>query len=90
MTKSDLITALSDRTQITKKDTELFLGSLADIGAKELKSSGEFSLPGFGKLEVVERAARVGRNPRTGESVSIPATQNLKFKITKVLKDSIN
>lgn len=90
MTKADLITAISDKVQITKADTQLFLDALANIGAKELTSTGEFSLPGFGKMEITERSARTGRNPRTGESVEIPATKRVKFSASKVLKGAIN
>lgn len=90
MTKADLITAISDAVQITKADTQLFLDTLAGIGSKELAATGEFALPGFGKLAVSERSARTGRNPRTGESVEIPSTKRVKFAASKVLKDAIN
>lgn len=90
MTKAELITAISDASQITKADTQLILDNLAKVGSKELAATGEFALPGFGKLEVSERNARTGRNPRTGESVQIPATKRVKFSASKVLKDSIN
>jgi DNA-binding protein HU-beta len=90
MTKAELITAISDATGITKTDTSEFLDTLAKIGAKELTDTGEFSLPGFGKMAVDHRSARKGRNPRTGESVEIPASNRIKFSMSKVLKHVIN
>ena len=90
MTKAELITALSDATKITKTDTSVFLDALTKISTDELKASGEFSLPGLGKLSVDKRSARTGRNPRTGESVEIPATNRVKFAAGKALKEAIN
>lgn len=90
MTKAELITALSDATGITKTDTSIFLDALAKVGTEELKTNAEFSLPGFGKLAVSQRSARTGRNPRTGESVEIPASNAVKFSASKVLKDAVN
>ena len=90
MTKLELIKEISERTQITQTDTALFLEALAAIGAEELKKENEFSLPGFGKLEVRQRNARTGRNPRTGESVEVPAFNRVVFKATKSLKEGVN
>lgn len=90
MNKQELINELAGRLGISKRDAGLALESLAEIATNELKSSEEFVLPGLGKLSLKARAARTGRNPRTGEAVEIPAALAVKFTPAKALKDAVN
>ena len=69
-----------------KKDVSAFLDSLAQLAYREAKKG--FTIPGLGKLVVVKRKARMGRNPATGETISIPAKTVLKFRIAKAAKDA--
>ncbi|MBN2329839.1 MAG: HU family DNA-binding protein [Candidatus Omnitrophica bacterium] len=87
MTKSQLIAHLSEQCTLTKKQIGDVLAELAAVGYKEAKKG--FTLPGFGKLVVVKRKARMGRNPATGESIKIPAKTVLKFRIAKACKDAV-
>ena len=89
MTKSQLVSALADKTGMTKKDVGSFLDLVADTACKEAKRKGEFTLPGLGKLVKVHRKARMGRNPATGQALKIPAKTVLKFRIAKAAKDSV-
>ena len=86
MTKAKLIAHLAESTDIPKKQVAALLDELADVAYKEAKNG--FTLPGIGKLVVVDRKARMGRNPATGESISIPAKRVLKFRIAKAAKDA--
>ncbi|HSW55349.1 MAG TPA: HU family DNA-binding protein [Ignavibacteriaceae bacterium] len=87
MTKSQIITHLATKTKQTKKVAAQFLDELVKLSYKEAKK--EFVLPGLGKLKVAQRNARMGRNPATGESISIPARKVLKFRISKAAKDAV-
>jgi len=87
MTKSQIIAHLAAKTKQTKKVSAQFLEELVKLSYKEAKK--EFVLPGLGKLKVAQRNARMGRNPATGESISIPARKVLKFRISKAAKDAI-
>lgn len=87
MTKSQIITHLAAKTKTTKKVSSQFLDELVKLSYKEAKR--EFVLPGLGKLKVVQRNQRMGRNPATGESIVIPAKKVLKFRISKAAKDAI-
>jgi DNA-binding protein HU-beta len=87
MTKNQIITHLATKTKTTKKVSAQFLEELVKLSYKEAKK--EFVLPGLGKLKVAHRNARMGRNPATGESISIPAKKVLKFRISKAAKDAI-
>lgn len=87
MTKPQIVAALADKTGLTKKQTVQFLEELAALAYKQAKNG--FTLPGLGKLVVVRRKARMGRNPATGESIRIPAKQALKFRVAKAAKDAI-
>ena len=89
MTKSQLISDLSEKLSITKKDVNTFIDLLADIAYKETKKKGSFVLPGFGKLVKVQRKARTGRNPATGEAIKIKAKTVVKFRVAKACKDAI-
>lgn len=90
MTKGELITAIAEKTDLTKKDTDVILSAFFDT-VKDVMSRGEkIQLIGFGTFEVVERAERVGRNPHTGEELVIPASKSPKLKFGKAMKDAIN
>lgn len=87
MTKTQIISTLAEKSGLTKKDVSNLLGELTTLAYKEAKLG--FTIPGIGKLVVVNRKARMGRNPATGESIKIPAKKVLKFRIAKQAKDSI-
>lgn len=90
MNKTELVAAMAEQTQLSKKDTEAALKSFVDVVAAELKNGGKVQLVGFGTFEVSERAAREGRNPQTGASMQIKASKTPKFKAGKALKDMLN
>jgi DNA-binding protein HU-beta len=89
LTKAQLVTALSDKLNMSKKDASNFLETLAVVACKETKKRDSFVLPGFGKLVKVKRKARKGRNPATGEEINIPAKTVVKFRVAKACKDAI-
>lgn len=89
MNKAELITALAANTGTTKNEAAHFLAALAHTASTRLREHGEFAIPGIGKLKVSERAARIGRNPKTGESVSVPASKKLKLVAATTLKEAI-
>jgi len=88
MTKTQLVNHLAEETGLTKKQAVQTLEVLADTAYKEAKKGG-FTLPGIGKLVVVKRKARLGRNPATGESIKIPAKTVVKFRVAKACKDAV-
>lgn len=90
MNKTELIAAIAEATELSKKDSEKALKAFTDIVEKELKAGNKVQLVGFGTFEVSERAAREGRNPQTGETMKIEASKSPKFKAGKALKDAIN
>ena len=90
MNKTELVAAMADAAGLSKKDAEKALKAFTDVVAEELKKDGKVQLVGFGTFEVSKRAAREGRNPQTGKTMSIPASKVPKFKAGKALKDSIN
>lgn len=90
MNKTELISAISEKTELTKKDTEKILKAFEEIITEELSNKGEVKLIGFGTFCVSERAERVGRNPQTGETITIPSSVVPKFKVGKTLKDIVN
>ncbi|MEQ1861319.1 MAG: HU family DNA-binding protein [Chthoniobacteraceae bacterium] len=89
LTKTQVLTALAEKTQTTKKAVASFLDSLAALAHKETKKNGEFVLPGFGKLVKQARKARIGTNPKTGEKIQIKAKTVVKFRVAKAAKDAI-
>ncbi len=89
LTKSQLVSTLAEKTGMTKVDVNKFLDTLHATAVNETKKSGEFTLPGFGKLVKSNRKARMGRNPQTGESIKIPAKTVVKFRVAKACKDAI-
>lgn len=86
MTKTAIVSHLAEKAEITKKQAAIVLESLAALAYKEAKKG--FTVPGIGKLVVVNRKARMGRNPQTGEAIKIPAKRALKFRIAKAAKDA--
>ncbi|MGA0333965.1 MAG: HU family DNA-binding protein [Kiritimatiellia bacterium] len=86
-TKTQIIAAIADSTDLSKKDVTAVLESMVQMAYKEAKVG--FTIPGLGKLVVVNRKARDGRNPATGEKIRIPAKKVLKFRIAKAAKDAI-
>ena len=89
MTKAQLMVALAEKTGLSKKEVVGLLETLTSMAYSEVKKSGEFVLPGFGKLVRVDRKARMGRNPATGEEIKIPAKKVVKFRVSKAVKDAI-
>ncbi len=89
MTKSQLMQALSDKTELSKKDVVALWDALTELAYKEVVTSGELTLPGLGKLVKKDRAARMGRNPMTGEQIQIPAKTVVKFRVAKAAKDAV-
>ena len=90
MNKTELVPAISEKTELTKKDSEKALKALIDVVAEELKKGEKVQLVGFGTFEVSERAARTGKNPQTGAEIKIAACKAPKFKAGKALKDAVN
>ena len=90
MNKTELVAAIAEQTELSKKDAEKALKAFTDIVADELKKGEKVQLVGFGTFEVSERAAREGRNPQSGEPMKIAASKAPKFKAGKALKDMIN
>jgi DNA-binding protein HU-beta len=90
MNKSDLVAAIVEKAEISKKDAEKALKAFEEAVTEELKKGGKVQLVGFGTFEVSERAERVGRNPQTGEDMIIAASKAPKFKAGKALKDAVN
>ena len=87
MNKTELVAAMAEQTNLSKKDAEAALKAFIDVVSEELK---KVQLVGFGTFEVSERAAREGRNPQTGETMEIKASKTPKFKAGKALKDMMN
>jgi len=90
MNKTELIAAVAEKSELSKKDAEKVVNAFTDEELDELKKGEKIQLVGFGTFEVSERAARTGRNPQTGAEMTIAASKNPKFKAGKALKDSIN
>ena len=90
MNKTELVAAMAEQAELSKKDAEAALKAFTDVVSDELKNGGKVQLVGFGTFEVSERAAREGRNPQTGETMKIAACKAPKFKAGKALKDAIN
>ena len=90
MNKTEFIAAVAEKAEISKKDSEKALKAFVDVVAEQLKAGDKVQLVGFGTFEVSERAAREGRNPQTGETMTIAACKAPKYKAAKALKDAIN
>jgi DNA-binding protein HU-beta len=90
MNKTELVSAIAEKANLSKKDAESALNSFVDVVANELKTGGKVQLVGFGTFEVTEKKAREGINPLTKKPMSIPASKAPKFKAGKALKDIVN
>ena len=90
MNKSELITAMAERAELSKKDTEKALKAFVDVISDELVKGEKIQIVGFGTFEVVERKEREGKKPGTDEIITIPASKSPKFKAGKALKDKVN
>ena len=90
MNKTELVAAVAEQADITKKDADKAITAFTEVVAKELRNGGKIQLVGFGTFEVSERAEREGRNPQTGETMKIAASKSPKFKPGKALKDEVN
>lgn len=90
MNKAELVSAIADKAELSKKDAEKFLKGFEEAVTEDLSNGGKIQLVGFMTLEVAERAAREGRNPSNGETIKIPASKTVKFKVGKALKDAVN
>ena len=90
MTKAELTKKISTATKLSNGQSELALKALIDIITSELVTGNDVLLPGFGKFSVKQRKERTGRNPRTGEALTIPACKAVIFVPSKVLKEAVN
>ncbi len=90
MNKTELVAAIAEKAEISKKDAENALKAFVDVTSAELKKGEKVQLVGFGTFEVSKRSARTGRNPQTGETMKIKASKAPKFKAGKALKDFVN
>lgn len=90
MNKSELVEKIAEKADLEKKDAEKAVNAFTEVIKEALKNGEKVQLIGFGNFEVVERAARTGRNPQTKEIIEIPASKAPKFKAGKALKDAVN
>ncbi len=90
MNKTELIAALANKTGASRKDSEMFMNAFVELVKDTLCSGEKVQLVGLGTFERKDRAARVARNPRTGEQVEIPESKGVAFKAGKALKDAVN
>ncbi len=90
MTKPELITAVAEKSKMTKKDSETIISAFIEVIAEELSKGGNVKLNGFGVFDTIVRPARECRNPHTGEMIFVEARKFPKFKASKNLKDSCN
>ena len=89
MTKSELVKLVAEKMELSSKQSAAFFDLLAATAIQETKKNGEFTIPGLGKLVKAQRAARIGRNPQTGEAIKIKAKTAVKFRVAKAAKDLI-
>ena len=87
LTQAQIVTKLSESQEMTKAQVKEFFGAIAELAYKESKYG--FTIPGLGKLVLVARKARMGRNPATGETIKIPAKKVVKFRVAKACKDAV-
>lgn len=89
MTQTQLVRSLAENCEVNNKTARQFLDCLSTMAVSEVKKNGMFVLPGIGRLVRVDRKARTGRNPATGETIKIPAKKVVKFRVAKAAKDAI-
>ena len=90
MNKADLIAAAAEKAEVSKKDTEAVLNAITSTIIETVSKGEAVQLIGFGTFDVAERGERTGRNPQTGEEMTIKASKSPKFKAGKAFKDSVN
>lgn len=90
MNKTELVAAMAEKAELSKKDTEKALKAFTEVVTAELKKGDKIQLVGFGTFEVADRAARTGKNPQTGKEIKIPASKAPKFKAGTALKEAVN
>jgi DNA-binding protein HU-beta len=89
MTQTALVRALAEAGEVSNKQARAIVDEMGKLAVSEVKKNGVFVLPGIGRLVRVDRKARMGRNPATGESIKIPAKKVVKFRVAKAAKDAI-
>ncbi len=89
MSQSEVINHFAEKFELKRAQVKEIFEELSNLAGQEVKSNGEFALPGFGKLVLSDRKAREGRNPQTGETIQIPAKTTLKFRLSKGMKDTV-
>ena len=89
ITKNQIVTHFAEKFELSKKTASSIIDEMAMLATNETKKTGAFTFPGIGKLVLVKRKARVGRNPATGEAINIPAKTVVKMRIAKACKDAI-
>jgi len=89
MTKSQIVSHFAKKFELTKKTSGMIIEEVAALAVSETKKTGSFTLPGIGKLVLVKRKARMGRNPATGATIKIPAKTVVKMRIAKAAKEAI-
>jgi len=90
MNKAELISAVAKAAELNRKDADKAVNALVDVITDALRNGDKVQIVGFGAFEAKERAARIARNPRTGEEIEIPASKSVSFKVGKALKDEVN
>ena len=90
MTKADLITVVAEKTEFKKKDAEAAVNAAFEAIAQALAAGDKVAIAGFGAFEVKEVAERQGRNPATGETITVPASKKVTFSAAKAMKDAVN
>lgn len=89
LTKSQIVSYVAQKFDLSKKTAAAIIEEMAALAVAETKKAGAFTFPGIGKLVLVKRKARVGRNPATGEAINIPAKTVVKMRVAKACKDAI-
>ena len=90
MTQTEILSRLAETCNCKRTDVKAMFDALAEMAVSEVRTNGEFTVPGFGKLKKTQRKAREGRNPATGATIQIPAKTTVKFSLGKAMKDSIS
>lgn len=89
MTQSQIVRTLAEKCEVSNKVSRQLVDSLGETALREVKKNGLFVIPGLGRLVRVDRKARIGRNPATGETINIPAKKVVRFRVAKAAKDAI-
>ena len=89
MTKAQIVSHFAGKFELSKKAASSIIDEVASLAVSETKKTGSFTLPGIGKLVISKRKARMGRNPATGEAISIPAKTVVKMRVAKAAKEAI-